>query len=37
MAIGLGLIVAHSYRRTFDAPSSPAAMPRIVPLAAIAF
>jgi hypothetical protein len=40
MALGLGLIVAHGYRRTFDAASSassPAAMPRIVPLAAIAF
>ena len=41
MAIGLGLIVAHGYRRTFDAPpaaaSSPAAMPRIVPLAVLSF
>jgi hypothetical protein len=41
MAIGLGLIVAHGYRRTFDAPpaatAAPAAMPRIVPLAAIRF
>jgi hypothetical protein len=40
MAIGLGLIVAHGYRRTFDAPAarSPASTtPRIVPLAAIAF
>jgi hypothetical protein len=41
MAIGLGLIVAHGYRRTFDPPPAAApaaaAMPRIVPLAAIAF
>ena len=41
VVIGLGLIVAHGYRRTFDAPSAaapaPAAMPRIVPLAVIAF
>lgn len=43
LVVGLGLIVAHGYRRTFDPPSSatappPAtAMPRIVPLAAIAF
>jgi Peptidase M50B-like len=40
MAIGLGLIVAHGYRRTFDAPAAAAAapvMPRIVPLAVIGF
>jgi peptidase M50B-like protein len=41
VAIGLGLIVAHGYRRTFDAPptaaAAPAAMPRIVPLAVIGF
>ena len=41
MAVGLGLIVAHGYRRTFEAPPAAApaaaAMPRIVPLAAIAF
>ena len=41
MAIGLGLIVAHGYRRTFDAPpaapAAAAAMPRIVPLAVIRF
>jgi hypothetical protein len=41
MAIGLGLIVAHGYRRTFDAPpaaaAARAAMPRIVPLAVIGF
>jgi hypothetical protein len=41
MAIGLGLIVAHGYRRTFDPPpaasAASAAMPRIVPLAVIGF
>ena len=40
MAIGLGLIVVHGYRRTFDPPSMAApaaAMPRLVPLATIAF
>jgi hypothetical protein len=39
MVIGLGLIVAHGYRRTFDPPSAAAAAttPRLVPLAAIAF
>lgn len=40
LAVGLGLIVAHGYRRTFDHPAAtaPAAdAPRIAPLAAIAF
>jgi len=38
MAIGLGLIVAHGYRRTFDAPPPAAAAPAaIVPLAVFGF
>jgi hypothetical protein len=41
LAIGLGLIVAHGYRRTFNPPSAapppPSPAPRIAPLAAIAF
>lgn len=41
MAVGLGLIVAHGYRRTFEhsdrGSAAAPAMPRIVPLAAVAF
>jgi len=40
LAIGLGLIVAHGYQRTFDSPAAAApsvVTPRTVPLAAIAF
>jgi hypothetical protein len=38
MAVGLGLIVARGYERTFDRSSDPpAATPLIVPLAIAAF